>query len=279
MLDLDEYRERSLATWQRIAGNWAREREFLWSNTEPVSRRLVEALGARPGDVVMEIACGTGDTGFLAAPAIAPDGKLIETDFSSEMLARARENAEAQGIGNAEFRVLNAEEMDLPDDAVDRVICRWGYMLMADPVRALRETRRVLRDGGRVTFAVWAPPEENVWAALPAGELIQRGHIPPPEPGDPGIFALADPARIADSLGQAGFADHAVEQVAFDWNYEGPEQHWDLTIKLAGPLADAIEGIPEPEREEIREAVGKKIGAILEQRGSVSALVHVVTAS
>jgi len=241
-----------------------------------LQRQLIEA---KPGDVVLDLACGTGDTGFLVARSIGPDGKVLATDFSHQMLDRARQNGDEQGIENVEYRVLDAERMDLPDDSVDGVVCRFGYMLMGDPVQALRETRRVLRDGGRVTFAVWAPPEENVWAALPAGELIQRGHIPPPEPGDPGIFALADPARIADSLGQAGFADHAVEQVAFDWNYEGPEQHWDLTIKLAGPLADAIEGIPEPEREEIREAVGKKIGAILEQRGSVSALVHVVTAS
>jgi len=146
-------------------------------------------------------------------------------------------------------------------------------------VRALRETRRVLCDGGRVAFAVWAAPQENLWAALPALELITRGHVPPPEPGDPGIFAMADPARIADALERAGFADHSVEQVAFDWRYEGPDEHWELTLTLAGPLADALGELPEEERAQIRQSVSERIGAILAGRGSVPALVHVVTAS
>ena len=55
--------------------------------------------------------------------------------------------------------MLDAEQMDLDDDSVDAAVCRWGYMLMADPAAALRETRRVLRDGGALAFAVWAAPE------------------------------------------------------------------------------------------------------------------------
>lgn len=279
MADLDQYRERSLATWQRIAGNWAREREFLWANTEHVSRRLIERLEPRPGDTVLDVACGTGDTGFLAARAIEPGGRLISTDFSAEMLSRAEENGRSQDIDNAEFRVLNAEAMDLPDDAVDRVVCRWGYMLMADPEQALRETRRVLRDGGRLAFAVWAAPEENEWASVPGRALVERGHVDPPQPGDPGIFAMADPARISGLLSAAGFADHSVEQVGFTWRYSDPDEHWELTMRLAGPLADALGELPDPEREEIRAAVGERIGSLLERNGGVPALAHVVTAA
>mgnify|MGYP001031232235 CR=1 FL=1 len=251
----------------------------MWRQTEPVSRRLAERLAAQPGDVVLDLACGMGDTGFLVARSIAPDGRVLATDFSPEMLDRARRNAAEQGAENVEFRLLDAEDMDLPDDSVDGVVCRFGYMLMGDPVRALRETRRVLCDGGRVAFAVWAAPQENLWAALPALELITRGHVPPPEPGDPGIFAMADPARIADAPERAGFADHSVEQVAFDWRYEGPDEHWELTLKLAGPLADALGELPEEERAQIRQSVSERIGAIIAGRGSVPALVHVVTAS
>lgn len=279
MVDLDRYRERSLATWQWIADNWAREREFLLRNTAPVSLRLVERLEPRPGETVLDIACGTGDTGFLAAEMIEPGGRLIETDFSSEMLARAEENARERGIGNAEFRVLNAEEMDLADGVADRVVCRFGYMLMADPARALRETRRVLRDGGRLAFAVWSAPEENEWASAPARELVARGHLDPPQPGDPGIFALAGPERISALLAQAGFEEHAIEQVAFAWEYSSPAEHWEMTMGLAGPLAEALGELPEGEREAIRSAVAERIGALMERHGGVPALCHVVTAS
>ena len=279
MIELDQYRERSLASWERLAENWAREREFLWTNTEPVSRRLVERLGAQPGETVLEIACGTGDTGFLVAREVGPDGRLIATDFSPEMLGRARENARAQGIDNAEFRTLDAEEMDLADDAVDRVVCRFGYMLMADPLSALRETRRVLRDGGRLTFAVWADTGENLWAAVPARELVERGHVDPPQPGDPGIFALADPDHITVLLAQAGFHEHTIEQVPFMWRYVSPAEHWELTLRLAGPLADALQELSEEERETVRSAVASRIGSLLERHGGVPALSHVVTAA
>src|SRR5680860_1039460 len=81
-------------------------------------------------------------------------------------------------------------------DSVDAVVCRWGYMLMADPAIALKETRRVLREGGLLAFAVWAPPDRNPWAAVPAMTLVQQGHMPPPEPDGPGIFAMGDPDRV-----------------------------------------------------------------------------------
>ncbi len=84
------------------------------------------------------------------------------------MLEGARARALELGLSNIEFKVLNAEWIDLPLASVDAVLCRWGYMLMADPAAALAETRRVLRPGGRVALAVWDALEANPWALLPA---------------------------------------------------------------------------------------------------------------
>ena len=91
------------------------------------------------------------------------------------MVEAARRNGEARGLGNVEYRVLDAERMDLDDDSVDGVLSPWGYMLMADPAAALSETRRVLRDGGTLAFAVWQTPDRNPWAAVPGMTLVQRG--------------------------------------------------------------------------------------------------------
>ena len=276
MVNLDEYRKASHDNWDRIAVNWEREREFLISATSVVSERLVERLDPQPGDTVLDIAAGTGDTGFLAAERIGEDGRLICTDFAQQMVEAAKRVGAERRLSNLEYRVLDAETMDLEDDSVDRVVSRWGYMLMADPAAALAETRRVLRDDGRLAFAVWTSPEENMWAAIPGMTLVQRGHLPPPEPGAPGIFALADPERIRELVTGAGFDEPEIEQVELEWPYAGAEEHWHFTLKLAGPLADAISSLDEGEQEAIRQEVAAKISGLIED-GGVSGKTHVVT--
>jgi ubiquinone/menaquinone biosynthesis C-methylase UbiE len=275
-MDLDEYRKTSLENWDRIAPNWESERDFVMSSTGVVSERLVERLDPQPGNAVLDIAAGTGDTGFMAAERIGEDGRLLSTDFAPAMVEAARRNGEAQGLDNVEHRVLDAENMDLDDDSFDRVVARWGYMLMADPAAALAETRRVLRDDGRLSFAVWAGPEQNLWASIPAMVLVERGLIPPPEPGAPGIFAMGDPDRIRELVTGAGFGEPDIEQVEVEWRYDEVDAHWKFTLKLAGPLADVISRLDDDERESIRTEVRSKIAPLM-QSGEVSGITHVVT--
>ena len=276
-IDLDEYRERSHDNWERISGNWERARDFIWSSTHQVGERIVERADPQPGDTVLDIAAGTGDTGFLAAERIGDEGKLISTDFAAGMVEAAKRAGEAKGLGNVEYRVLDAEKMDLDDDSVDRVVCRWGYMLMADPAAAFKETRRVLRDGGRLSFAAWGMPDENQWAFIPGFEMVQRGHIPPPEPDTPGIFALGDTERIRTLVTGAGFSEPEIEQIEIDWEYEDVDDHWRFTMELAGPLADAVSQLDEDERESVRLAVREKVEAAVADE-SIGGVTHVVTA-
>jgi SAM-dependent methyltransferase len=144
--------------------------------------------------------------------------------------------------------------MDLEDDSVDAVVSRWSYMLMADPAAALRETRRVLRDGGTLAFAVWQTPDRNLWAAVPGMTLVQRGHMPPPEPGAPGIFAMGEESRVRELVTGAGFDDPRVEELAFEWRYSADDL-WDTLTRIAGPLARVIKSLPEDEQGETRATV------------------------
>lgn len=276
-MDLDEYRKASLDNWDRISSNWESERDFIMSSTRAVSERLVERLDPQPGNAVLDIAAGTGDTGFMAAARIGDEGRLVTTDFAQGMVEAAQRNGDAQGVDNIEYRVLDAERMDLEDNSFDRVVSRWGYMLMADPAAALAETRRVLRDDGRLSFAVWAGPEQNLWASVPAMALVQRGLIPPPEPGAPGIFAMGDPDRIRELVTGAGFGEPEIEQVEVEWRYDEVDAHWEFTMKLAGPLAEVISKLDEEQREEIRMEVRSKIEPLM-QSGEASGITHVVTA-
>ena len=277
-IDLDEYRRSSHEIWQRIASNWDSEREFIHSATAPVNERMVERLDPQPGETVLDLAAGTGDTGFLAAARIGPDGKLISTDFAPAMVDAARAVSAQLGLGNVEHRVLDAERLDFDDSSINRVLCRFGYMLMADPAAALAETRRVLRDDGRLVFAVWTTPDQNPWAFLPGLVMVERGHMPPPEPGVPGIFAMGDAERIQALVSGAGFAEPEIEQVEIAWPYGDADEHWTLTRELAGPLADAIDRLDEDEREDVRADVRNRIESVLAD-GPVPGRVHVVTTS
>jgi ubiquinone/menaquinone biosynthesis C-methylase UbiE len=259
LVDLDEYRKTSHATWERMSTGWDSWRQFLWDATRNIREWLIRELDPQAGQTILDIAAGAGDTGFAAAATLGPDGHLITTDFSPKMVDVARRRRKELGIDNVEFRVLDAENMDLDDDSVDGVVCRWGYMLMADPTAALAETRRVLRPGGRLAFAVWAEPAKNPFASVPAGILIERGHIPPPEPGAPGIFAMADHGRIKELVTGAGFADPRIEEVPIDFTYDGADQYWRTTNELAGPVAAAIAKLPEEEQQSIRAEVEKRI--------------------
>jgi SAM-dependent methyltransferase len=259
MVNLDEYRQKSLQTWDKMSTGWHSWRNYMWDTTEPVREWLVSELDPKPGDTILDVAAGVGDTGFAAAAKIAPEGRLISTDFSSGMVDAARKRAEELGVTNAEFRQLDAEKMDLGDDSVDRVLSRWGYMLMADPGTALKETNRVLRSDGRLVFVVWASADKNMWAATPGMVMVERGAMPPPEPGAPGIFALADHDRIRELVTAAGFADPKIEEVPFTFRYEDSDVHWKATTELAGPLAAALAQLPEDEQQAVKAEVAGRL--------------------
>jgi SAM-dependent methyltransferase len=267
----DDYREQSLQTWGEMASGWEDRRAWLMEITRKVTERLLEHLDPQPGQTVLDIAAGTGDPGFLAAERVGADGRVISTDFAPEMLDVARRNGAERGLTNVEYRVLDAERMDLDDGSVDGALCRWGYMLMADPAAALRETARVLGDGGRLAFAVWSTPDRNPWAAVPGMTLVQRGHMPPPEPGGPGIFALGDPDRTRELVVGAGLGEPELEEVEFEFRYSDADDLWDALVRLAGPLARAVNSLPEGERRATREAILQNLDGFRDADGSYAA--------
>jgi len=270
-IDLDAYRVQSLATWGEMASGWEDRREWLMDITGRVNGWLVEKADPQPGQAFLDIAAGTGDLGFAVAERVSEGGHVISSDFSPKMIDVARRNGEARGLTHIEYRVLDAEKMDLDDDSVEGVVCRWGYMLMADPAAALKETRRVLCDGGPLAFAVWTTPDRNPWAAVPAMTLVQRGHLPPPEPGAPGIFAMGDPGRIRELVTGAGFAEPELEEIAFGFRYAGFDDLWDTLIRIAGPLAHVINALPDDERQATRAAIMHNVEPYRGQDGSYTA--------
>jgi ubiquinone/menaquinone biosynthesis C-methylase UbiE len=98
----EEERQRSMAAWDAVASGWYGEREDLWRSSRPVSEWMVRRLDPGPGDTVLELAAGLGDTGFMAARLVGETGRVIVTDFAPEMLAAARLRAEEVGVRNVD---------------------------------------------------------------------------------------------------------------------------------------------------------------------------------
>lgn len=256
--DPADYRRQSVERWGRAAAGWSTQRACFQAAARPVSTWLVEAIEPQPGHRVLELAAGPGDTGLLAAELIAPGGTLVSTDASQAMVDVARARAAELGVDNVEFRTMDAEWIDLPTASVDGVIARWGYMLLADPATALRETRRVLRPGGRVALSAWTGPQDNPSASVPKEELAAMGGLSP-DPAEPNMFAFRDPATIRELLEDAGFADVAIDQIDIAWHFEDLDACWDTQLDISPGLARGVGALTPAQRDDLRGAIDARL--------------------
>jgi SAM-dependent methyltransferase len=250
---IDEQRAAMLQIADAIAPTWARRRADIEKVATPVREWMLRVLRPREGDTILELAAGVGDTGFEAAAILGESGRLITSDFSPAMLDAARRRGAELGLDNVDYRVIDAERIELAADSVDGVLCRFGYLLMPDPAAAFAETRRVLRPGGRLALAVWGPMERNPWIAMVGISLGQRGHIPPPEPPPaPGPFTMANPERLERLLRDAGFSEVRTEELEGRFVFADADDYLGLIADTAGPIALVLQGLNEDDRAAVR---------------------------
>lgn len=258
------------AGWEDAATGWARWRAAQQDAGAPVSDWMIEAIGPQPGHVVLEVAAGPGDTGFLAAELIQPGGRLISTDGAEAMVQAARERAAELGVRNAEFVVMEGEWLDMPAASVDAILCRWGYMLMADPESALREARRVLRPGGRIALAVWDAPEHNpeLMAGRHALEAIGRWEAPAPDA--PGPFALADRGRLRELLESAGFTEVHIDDVDIVVRTASLDEAFAMLTELSPTLRAEVPKLSPAEHTHLRDAFDAFLAPYVDPDGAVA---------
>ncbi|HZU61572.1 MAG TPA: class I SAM-dependent methyltransferase [Solirubrobacteraceae bacterium] len=245
---MDDYRAASRQSWSSVAQDWAQMTDRIDRQLRAAGDWIIDQLALEPGQRVLELAGGPGTVSLMAARAVSPGGHVIYSDFAQPMVEVARRRLEAQGVPDVEYRVIDAEAIDLPDDSVDAVACRMGFMLMADPAAALRESARVLVAGGRIALAVWADSASNPWAALPGQAVAGELGTPPPPADAPGLWALADEARLKGLLQDAGFQAIRIEKLEDSVEYESAEQWIELTRRLAGPLKVLFANLDEETR-------------------------------
>jgi ubiquinone/menaquinone biosynthesis C-methylase UbiE len=250
----------ALRHWSAVAPVWESYRDRLFSDVRSVSDRLVEHVDPEPGQTLLELTAGPGETGFLAAARLGPTGRLISSDFVPAMVEAASRGAAERGLANVECRVLDAQRVDLPDGSVDGVLSRFGLMLVPEQDRAMTEIRRVLRQGGRCAYATWGPPEHNPWIFQIVVALLQNGVAPPGDAFAPGgMFSLSTSERNQALAAAGGFADVTVEELSGVMRFDGLDDYWAYLTAVAGPVAELVGSLPAGQIEAVRATLGPSV--------------------
>ena len=201
--------------WNGKVGDiWVQMQERMDTALTPVTGALLAAANPQPGEFVLDIGCGAGETTLAIDSVVGEGGHAIGLDISQPLLARARARAEALQ-SEAEFIAADASAW-AEESGFDLILSRFGVMFFADPQAAFAHFHGLSAPGGRLVFACWQPPARNLWATLPLTALAD--HLPqqlPADPHAPGPFAFADAARVATMLEAAGWQDVAFHSLPF----------------------------------------------------------------
>jgi SAM-dependent methyltransferase len=214
------------------------------------SATLVELAELQPGASVLDVGGGYGEPSLTAARAVGPQGRVVCTDISPEMLAVAQDRTSEAGLGNVEFVARDAEELEFDDDSFDAVLSRATLMFLPDLAGTLKRLHGFLKLGGRLAASVWGPqPVVQFSAAFPV--IAQELALPPPPPGRPGAFALSDPDRLAALVAEAGFRNVETGTVSVIFETETPEEYTEFIRDVAPQLTTLLGGQPAAEQERI----------------------------
>lgn len=266
---MTDLRTEQIAVWRAAAPGWQRQRAMFWETSRSLSERMLELLELAPGERVIDVAAGPGDTGFLAASLVGSTGSVLSSDAAPEMVDIARRRAEELGLTNVEFAVGDAAELGLESQSFDAAICRFGVMLVPDSARAVAEVARVVRPGGRAVYAVWAEPARNAWMTAPGRAAQALDFIGPPEPDAPGPFRLAAPGALRALAEAAGLERLYEEEVEIMWRARSLEEWWTCTLDLSRTLAMLVERLSEEELVAVRDAAQELLGEYVGSDGSV----------
>ncbi|MFQ6016999.1 MAG: class I SAM-dependent methyltransferase [Kiloniellaceae bacterium] len=218
------------------AAAWHKWFHVIEEGAQPLSDRMVELAALGPGHRVLDIATGLGEPAVTAARRVGPTGRVEAIDISPDMLAFARHRAVELGLGNIDYREMDAEMLEAPEAAFDAVLCRWGLMFIADLEATLAAIQGCLAPGGRFVAAVWGPPERVPSVSLSARVVLNHLGMPPPDEGAMTPFALSDVAALRQSVAAAGFQDVRGEWLTVEYAFPSVAAFTEFRRDRSGPL-------------------------------------------
>ncbi|HET9154039.1 MAG TPA: methyltransferase domain-containing protein [Solirubrobacterales bacterium] len=254
-VDSADFREAQHRNWDSAAVGWMEWSEFNDRADRHISKRLVELAGVQAGSRVLDVAAGYGEPALTAARRAGPEGRVVATDISAEMLAFARERAAAADLGNLEFVQADAAGLDFPPGSFDAAVSRWGIIFEPDAEAAAARIRGFLEPGARMAIASWGEPDQVPFLSIPMKTTRERFGISPPPSGTPGPLSRPTPAALGGLLEGGGFSDVTVEQAEVVFEFGSPEHFTAYVRAIAAPIRALIEQHAGEAREEAWNAI------------------------
>jgi SAM-dependent methyltransferase len=236
-----------VAYWNDAVGEtWVAMQDKLDGQIQPLGEAVIAALNPKPGERLVDIGCGCGQTTLALAERVGAAGSVLGVDISRPMLAAARRRITAQGLAQASVIEADAQTHAFAPETFDAVFSRFGVMFFEDPTAAFANILKGLKRGGRLGFLCWRAAAESAWMTLPmaAAQSHFPEPAPPSDPHAPGPFAFADAGRLRAILSGAGFADVTITPQDKPIGAPNLDQAVETALKV-GPLGARLREQPE----------------------------------
>ncbi|HVF01651.1 MAG TPA: class I SAM-dependent methyltransferase, partial [Rubrobacteraceae bacterium] len=203
-----KYKETTREQWQEAAKAWHRWGPTLEEWLGQATEIMLDMAGIGLGSRVLDVAAGAGGQTIAAARRVGPDGYVLATDISSNILEFTANSARQVGLSNVETCVMDGESLEeLEEGSFDAVISRVGLIYFPNQQKALAGMRRALKPGGKIAAVVYSTPENNKFFSVPISIIRRRAQLPPPLPGQPGPFSLGNPRVLEEVFESAGLIE------------------------------------------------------------------------
>ena len=223
-----------LAAWETSSQYWNKHQALIETMYAPLSRAIIEAAQIAQGQAVLDVGGGSGEPSLTIAPVVGESGSVTYTDPVAGMVRAAREEAVRRGLGNIRFHQCPAENLPFADSSFDAAVGRLSAMFFPDVLAGLRETLRVVKPGGYVSFLVWAGREVNPFFSLVTETLDRFVQAEPEDEDAPAAFRFAAAGKLADLLREAGATSVTEQTLAF--MIEAPitvGRFWELRTEMS----------------------------------------------
>jgi ubiquinone/menaquinone biosynthesis C-methylase UbiE len=271
-----KYKNTTHDQWQAAAEAWYRWSPTLNQWLCNATEKMLDIAGITTGHRVLNIAAGAGEQSITTAKKVGPAGFVLATDISPNILKYAKAMAQEASVNNIEIKVMHGENLTLEDETFDAVISRVGLIYFPDQQKALKEMRRVLKVGGKVTAIVYSTPEKNKFFSVLVSIIRNRAKLPPHLPGQPGPFSLGAEGVIEKAFSQAGFKNVKAVRIDLPLMLSSAKECVRFERESFGALHQMLSGLSDAEKESVWAEIEKELQTFESENGFVGPCEMVV---
>jgi ubiquinone/menaquinone biosynthesis C-methylase UbiE len=278
---IDQFRKQLKSDWTRddTVAAWRKWHKQIAEFTRGATDALLAEANLQPGMRVLDLASGVGDPALRIAQIVGPSGQVVATDVGMGMMSFAAELAAQQNLHNIEFKEAAAESLPFPDASFDAVTCRFGAMFFPDLQKALRECRRVIKPGGKITFIVWGVREQP-FTTTTVGVLLKFVSAPEVDPDAPSMFMFGARGRFEAALKDADYQNVKEQPLSVPSRWPlSVEEYWTQFTEVAAPFKPLLAQLSPARRDDVRFDVIAGLKAKYLQDGHVTFPLEIVLAS